>query len=64
MMSKKLYLAALIFAVLGLLTGTAHLAADILARGFFRVNYGQVLFPALLGVWAFAKVRGAQPAET
>lgn len=53
-MKKNLCLAVLVFAVMALfLRGIPYVAAGIAARGVWRVNYGSVVFPVLLGVVAF-----------
>ena len=45
---KKLFIIVAIFALIALLTGIPYLIEGIRARGFDGVNYGRVLFPALL----------------
>lgn len=55
---KKLYIIVAIFALIALLTGIPYLIEGIRARGFDGVNYGRVLFPALvcgLSFWLYRK---------
>ena len=55
---KKLYVIVAIFALIALLTGIPYLVEGIRARGFDGVNYGRVLFPALLcglSIWLYKK---------
>ena len=45
---KKLCIIVCIFAFIALLTGIPYIIDGIRERGFDGVNYGPVLFPALL----------------
>jgi len=55
---KKLYLIVGVFALIAILTGIPYLIEGIQARGLDGVNYGRVLFPALvcgLSIWLYRK---------
>ena len=55
---KKLYIIVGIFAFIALLTGIPYIIDGIRARGFDGVNYGRVLFPAIicgLSIWLYRK---------
>ena len=55
---KKLYIIVAIFALIAILTGIPYLVEGIRARGLDGVNYGRVLFPALLcglSLWLYRK---------
>lgn len=55
---KKLYLIAAIFAFIALLTGTPYMIDGIRERGIDGVNYGRMLFPAIicaLSLWFYRK---------
>ena len=50
---KKLYLVLTMLALIACLTGIPYLVEGIAARGWGGVNYGQVLFPLLIGGFSF-----------
>ena len=53
---KKLYIIVGVFALIAALAGVSYLVEGIRARGFDGVNYGRVLFPALvcgLSIWLY-----------
>jgi len=50
---RKLYLIAAIVAFIAVLTGIPYLIDGIRARGFDGVNYGRVLFPAIICALSF-----------
>jgi len=55
---KKLFIIVAIFALIALLTGIPYIIDGICERGFDGVNYGRVLFPALLcglSLWLYRK---------
>ena len=55
---KKLCIIVGIFAFIALLTGIPYIIDGIRERGFYGVNYGRVLFPALLcglSIWLYKK---------
>ena len=55
---KKLCIIVGVFALIALLTGIPYLIEGIRARGLDGVNYGRVLFPALLcglSIWLYKK---------
>lgn len=52
-MAKKVYLVIALAMLLALLGGFSNLIAGIRARGVMKVNYGQVVFPLIIGGWAF-----------
>lgn len=55
---KKLYIIVAIFALIAVLAGVSYLVEGIRARGFDGVNYGRVLFPAIvcgLSFWFYRK---------
>lgn len=57
-MRKKVYLAVLVFAVLVLvLRGIPDVAAGIAAHGITGTNYGEIVFPFLLGAVALYQYR-------
>lgn len=56
---KKLYIIVGIIALIAALTGIPYLVEGIRARGFDGVNYGRVLFPAIicgLSFWLYNKL--------
>lgn len=53
MRMKKVYLAVIAIALILCAEGIFSLAEDIAARGWGGVNYGQVLFPLLIGGFSF-----------
>lgn len=59
-MAKKVYFVITIFMILAVLSGIPHLIDGIRARGMFRVNYGIVVFPTLIGIWSFCKYKKAK----
>ena len=55
---KKLYIIVGIFAFIALLAGIPYIIDGIRERGFDGVNYGRVLFPAIvccLSLWLYRK---------
>ena len=50
---KKVYLAVTAIALILCVEGIFSLAEGIAARGWGGVNYGQVLFPLLIGGFSF-----------
>jgi len=50
---KKLYIIVAISALIAVLTGIPYLIDGIRARGFDGVNYGRVLFPAIICALSF-----------
>ena len=55
---KKLYIIAGVFTLIAALTGVPHLVDGIRERGFDGVNYGRVIFPAvvcMLSYWFYKK---------
>lgn len=56
-MAKKVYFVITFFMVLSLLSGIPHLIDGIYERGMWKVNYGIVGFPILIGMWTFYKYK-------
>lgn len=50
---KKLYIIASVFALIAFLTGIPYIVDGIILRGFGGVNYGRVIFPALICALSF-----------
>lgn len=59
-MAKKAYLVVMVLMILALLSGAANLIDGIRARGMMKVNYGQGVFPLLIGGYAFWRYRKAE----
>lgn len=59
-MAKKAYLLVMVLMLLALLSGAANLIDGIRARGMMKVNYGQVVFPLLIGGYALWRYRKAE----
>ena len=53
MRMKKVYLAVIVIALILCVEGIFSLAEGIAARDWGGVNYGQVLFPLLIGGFSF-----------
>lgn len=54
---KKVYLAVIVIALILCAEGVFSLAEGIGARGWGGVNYGQVLFPLLIGGFSFRQFK-------
>ena len=54
---KKVYLAVIVIALILCAEGVVSLGGGIGARGWGGVNYGQVLFPLLIGDFSFRQFK-------
>ena len=59
-MLKKVYLFLIIFMALALLNGIPDFVEELRVRGIAGVNYGGIVFPILIGLWAFYKYQKSQ----
>ena len=57
MRRKKVYLAVIVITLILCVEGIFSLAEGIAARGWGGVNYGQVLFPLLIGDFSFRQFK-------
>ena len=57
MRMKKVYLAVIVIALILCVEGVFSLAEGIGARGWGGMNYGQVLFPLLIGDFSFRQFK-------
>lgn len=63
-MAKKLYFGMSLVSLIAVLKGVSYMIEGITARGICGVNYGSVIFPLLLGMWAlFRAVRTSKHQE-
>lgn len=56
-MAKKVYLFIIIVMILSLWSEIPDFIESLRTRGITGVNYGGIVFPVFIGLWAFCKYK-------